>query len=82
MTSHFMLHDGLAVYSLGSGEPLLLLPYPHGSTFRPIAEDCLAGLLAGLGRRVITFDPPGAYRSTRSMRGDMAEMIACATEAL
>lgn len=76
------LHDGLAVYQVGAGEPVLLFPYPHGSTLRPMAEDKLAALLAGLGRRAITFDPPGAYRSTRAMRCDMAEMLACAQEAL
>ncbi len=76
------IHDGLAVYRIGAGEPLLLFPYPHASTLRPMAEDRLAALLAGLGRQVITFDPPGAYRSTRPMRCDMAEMLDCAAEAL
>jgi proline iminopeptidase len=82
MTASFVLNDGLAVYRIGAGEPALLFPYPHGSTLRPMAEDKLAALLAGLGRQVITFDPPGAYRSTRAMRCDMAEMLACAEEAL
>ena len=82
MTPLFTLHDGLAVYRLGAGEPLLLFPYPHGSTLRPMAEDKLAALLAGLDRQVITFDPPGAYRSTRAMRCDIAEMLSCAEEAL
>ena len=82
MTTPFTVHDGLAVYRLGSGEPVLLFPYPHGSTLRSMAEDSLAALLAGLERQVITFDPPGAYRSTRPMRCDMAEMLACAGEAL
>jgi pimeloyl-ACP methyl ester carboxylesterase len=82
MKASFALNDGLAVYRVGAGEPALLFPYPHGSTLRPMAEDKLAALLAGLGRQVITFDPPGAYRSTRAMRCDMAEMLACAEEAL
>jgi proline iminopeptidase len=82
MTASFVLNDGLAVYRVGAGEPALLFPYPHGSTLRPMAEDKLAALLAGLGREVVTFDPPGAYRSTRAMRCDMAEMLACAEEAL
>jgi proline iminopeptidase len=77
-----VLSDGLAVYSVGTGEPLLLLPYPHASTLRPMAEDALAGLLAGMGRRVVTFDPPGAYRSSRPMRCDLTEMLACAEESL
>lgn len=75
------IKDGLAIYHLGEGAPLLLFPYPHASTLRPMGEDRLAALLAGLGYRVITFDPPGAYRSTRSMKGDMAEMLSCAVEA-
>lgn len=82
MTPSFVLNDGLAVYRVGAGEPALLFPYPHGSTLCPMAEDKLAALLAGLGRQVITFDPSGAYRSTRAMRCDMAEMLACAEEAL
>ncbi len=82
MDCEVILSDGLAVYRVGAGEPLLLLPYPHASTLRPMAEDKLAALLAGLARQVITFDPPGAYRSTRPMRCDMAEMLACAEDAL
>ncbi|MCB0207465.1 MAG: alpha/beta fold hydrolase, partial [Anaerolineae bacterium] len=77
-----VIHDGLAIYRLGDGEPLLLFPYPHGSTFRSMAENPLARLLAGLGRHVITCDPPSACRSTRPMRCDLAEMLDCAAEAL
>lgn len=47
MIAPFTRHDGLAVYRIGDGEPLLLFPYPHGSTLRPMAEDRLAALLAG-----------------------------------
>jgi pimeloyl-ACP methyl ester carboxylesterase len=39
------------------------------------------GLMA-TGRKVITFDPPGAGDSTRPMHLDMAEMLGCAEEAL
>ena len=74
--------DGLAVYSAGRGEPLLLFPYPHGHTVEPMAQGPMAETLAGLGRRVITFDVPGAYRSTREPVGDMDEMIRSADEAL
>ena len=35
--------DGLAVYTAGSGEPLLLFPYPHGHTTEPMAQGPLAG---------------------------------------
>jgi proline iminopeptidase len=73
---------GLAVYTAGDGAPVLVLPYPHASTLRPMGEDVLAQVLVELGRSVVTFDPPGAYRSTRPMRCDMAEMIDCSVEAL
>jgi len=74
--------DGLAVYRRGAGPAILVPPYPHASTHRPMAEDRLADLLAGAGFSVVSFDPPGAYRSERPMRGDMAEMLDCCTEAL
>lgn len=76
------IDDGLAVYSVGHGEPLLLFPYPHGHTAEPMAQSQLAAILAGLDRTVVTFDVPGAYRSTREPIGDMAEMIHSADEAL
>jgi pimeloyl-ACP methyl ester carboxylesterase len=74
--------DGLAVYTLGSGLPLLLFPSPHGMTLNSTAESPLTQILAGIDRRVITFDPPGAYRSTRPARVDMTEMLECAQVAL
>lgn len=73
---------GLAIYSLGQGEPLLLMPYPHATVIEPMADGMLARLLVKLGRRVITFDPPGMFRSTRPARVDMPEMLECALEAL
>ena len=74
--------DGLAVYAISSGLPLLLFPYPHSHTIEPMAQTPLAEMLSRMGRSVITFDVPGAYRSTRQPVGDMAEMIRCADEAL
>jgi proline iminopeptidase len=74
--------DGLAVYSTGHGEPLLLFPYPHGHTVEPMAQGAIAEILAQMGRTVVTFDVPGAYRSTREPVGDMEEMISSAQEAL
>jgi pimeloyl-ACP methyl ester carboxylesterase len=35
-----------------------------------------------MGRKVISFDVPGAFRSTREPVGDMEEMVRCADEAL
>lgn len=77
-----LIHDGLAAYARGTGEPLLLMPYPHGFTSGPITGGSLATLLTRRGRCVVSFDPPGAHTSTRPPRVDMPEMMACATEAL
>jgi pimeloyl-ACP methyl ester carboxylesterase len=74
--------NGLAVYSVGTGEPVLLFPYPHAHTTVPMAQEPLAGILTGMGRTVITFDVPGAYRSYREPVGDMAEILGSAEETL
>jgi proline iminopeptidase len=74
--------DGLAVYSVGSGPPVLLFPYPHGHTVEPMAQGPIATILAGVGRTVVSYDVPGAYRSTREPIGDMDQMIRCADETL
>jgi pimeloyl-ACP methyl ester carboxylesterase len=74
--------DGLAVYATGQGEPMLLFPYPHGHTTEPMAQGPIAALLKEIGRTVVSFDVPGAYRSTREPVGDMEEMIRSADEAL
>jgi proline iminopeptidase len=74
--------DGLAVYTAGRGEPVLLFPYPHGHTTEPMAQGPIATILTGMGRTVVSFDVPGAYRSTREPVGDMDEMIHSADETL
>ena len=74
--------DGLAVYDLGVGPPLLLMPNPQGMVRTPEAHGRLAELLVGLGRRVVSFDPPGAFASSRPPRLGLAEMLACSREAL
>ncbi len=74
--------NGLAVYTVGEGEPVLLFPYPHGHTTEPMSQSDIADILVELGRKVITFDPPGAYYSTRSPDGSMEEMIKAADETL
>lgn len=76
------IRDGLAVYSLGGGPPLLVMPNPQGMVRVPEAHGPLAERLVGLGLRVITFDPPGAFASPRPPRLGLAEMLACAKEAL
>jgi len=73
---------GLAVYTVGRGEPVLLFPYPHGHTTEPMAQGPIAEILAGMGRTVVSFDVPGAYRSTRDPVGDVHEMIRSADETL
>ncbi len=74
--------DGLAVYAVGSGEPVLLFPYPHGHTTEPMAQGPIADILVEMGRTVVTFDVPGAYRSTREPVGDIDEMLHSADETL
>ncbi len=74
--------NGLAVYTIGSGEPALLFPYPHSHTKVPMVQEPLAELLVELGRTVVTFDVPGAYRSRCEPAGDMDEMIRSADESL
>jgi len=74
--------DGLAVYTAGSGEPVLLFPYPHGHTTEPMAQGPIAGILVRMGRNVVSFDVPGAYQSTREPVGDIKEMIRSADETL
>ncbi len=76
------MSDGLAVYDLGAGPPLLLIPNPQGMVRTPEADSPLAELLVGLGRRVVSFDPPGAFASSRPPRLGLAEMLACSREAL
>src|SRR5512132_4345320 len=74
--------DGLAVYDLGAGPPLLLMPNPQGMVRAPEAHSPLADLLIGLGRRVVSFDPPGAFASSRPPRLGLANMLACSHQAL
>lgn len=79
-----MVIDGLAVYMLGSrGEPVLLMPGPHRFQ-RPglRSADVLISGLVGLGRVVVTFDPPASGHSTRPASLGMPEMLECAVEAL
>jgi len=79
----YVIHDGLAVYSFGSGEPVFMMPGPHRFE-RPglrIADALIDGLTQ-VGRQVITFDPPGSGQSTRPARLSMLEMHQCADEAL
>jgi proline iminopeptidase len=48
----------------------------------PTAEGALARAVLGVGCRLISFDPPGAFRSTRLAQVSMPEMLGCADETL
>ena len=76
------VRDGLAVYIKGTGRPVFLMPYPHGYTRVRTAAGPLFSMLADMGGRVITFDPPGAYDSDRKPDVGMPEMLACASEVM
>jgi proline iminopeptidase len=77
-----LLHNNLAIYSTGAGDPLLLMPYPHGFGVAPIVQGPLAVILCELHQRVITFDPPGMFNTTRPAHVSMPEMLDCAEESL
>lgn len=78
-----LVTDGLAVYVFGEGEPLLFMPGPHRfQSPGHLTADALITGLVGLRRRVITFDPPASGHSPRKATLGMAEMHACALEAL
>lgn len=55
----------------------MLFPYPHAHTVEPMAKGQLSKILQDLGFSVITFDVPGAYRSTREPNGTIEEMLEC-----
>lgn len=77
------IHNGLAVYRLGEGPPVLVVPGPHRYE-RPgtPSADAVHDRLVAIGRQVVTFDPPASGRSTRPAHLSMAEMHECADEAL
>jgi pimeloyl-ACP methyl ester carboxylesterase len=75
--------DDLAIYRFGQGEPVLFMPYPHAASV--VGDPMPTAIIWGLeqaDRQVITFDPPGAGRSTRPARLDLEEMLDGAQEAL
>lgn len=78
----FRIENGLAVYAEGEGAPILVFPYPHAHTEVPMIADALAETFRALGRRTLSFDPPGAFRSRREPKADMPEMLGCARETL
>lgn len=81
-SSTLTLNDGLAVYAEGSGQTVLLMPAPHACSLGPEIDKPLARLLIGAGFQVITFDPPGSFRSSRRPTVSVDEMVSCAVEAV
>jgi proline iminopeptidase len=77
-----LVTEGLAVYREGGGEPVLLMPQPGGLSLGPPVTHPLSGALTDLGLGVVTFDPPGSYRSRRPPRLGMRELVGCAEETL
>jgi proline iminopeptidase len=77
-----LVHDGLAIYDTGRGQPVLLMPSPHGFVLGPAVAGPLHEVLIGVGCRVVTFDPPGAFGSSRPPILTLQEMTRCAVEAL
>lgn len=79
----FRIAGGLAVYRLGRGEPVLLMPAPHRFERVGLAGfDTLIGGLVRLGRQVITYDPPGSGRSAGPARVSVEEVLECTDRAL
>jgi pimeloyl-ACP methyl ester carboxylesterase len=58
------------------------MPYPHGFGKAPVVQGPLAAVLREQGLRVVSFDPPGAFYSTRPAQVSMPEMLGCAQETL
>lgn len=73
--------QGLAVYWVGEGLPLLLFPYPHGAMTEPMATSPLCLQLLELGYSVITFDPPGMFQSSVRPEMSLQEMLTAAERA-
>jgi len=76
------LVGGLAVYDLGTGPPVLVMPNPQGMVRTSEASGPLTDAMLALGRRVVTFDPPGAFASVRPPRLGLPEMLAGTSDAL
>jgi proline iminopeptidase len=82
MVNPVKMIDGLAVYSVGKGPLVFLMPYPHASSNRSSAEGRFAELIVNAGYTVISFDPPGFARSDRNPSSELQEMLNCSLECL
>ena len=77
-----VIKNGLALYRIGAGEPVILMPYPHASAYHSMSESPLVKILNDLDYSVLTFDPPGIYHSTRITDVTMDEILQCSNELL
>lgn len=78
-----LVSEGLAVYRIGSGDPVLLMPAPHRFERVGLWEfDVLVDGLTELGRQVITYDPPGSGCSEGPARVTLGEVLECTDRAL
>ena len=78
-----LIDNGLAVYRIGGGNPVLLMPAPHRFERVGLAEfDLLVDGLTGLGGQVVTYDPPGSGESTGPARVTLDEVLECTDRAL
>ncbi len=75
-----LVNNGLALYKIGEGEPVLLMPYPHASAYHPMSESLLVKIFNDLNFSVLTFHPPGIYHSTRKADVTLKEMLQCSNE--
>lgn len=80
----YTLHkvNGLACYRRGKGPEVFIMPYPHASSYRPVAESRLADLVTSAGYSILSFDPPGFMNSSRPPALNLNEMMECTLECL
>lgn len=67
--------DGIALYKKGKGRLIFIMPYPHASSGRSVAEGRLSDLIVSAGYSMITFDPPGFGRSEAEAKVNLEEML-------
>jgi len=82
MGKNLFTYNGLALYHIGKGYPILMMPYPHASAFIPLNKSPLVEILNKLGYSVLTFDPPGIYNSEKLLADVTLKEILDCTNAL
>ena len=74
-TNPILIEGRLAVYTLGQGKPILLMPCPHAQITCPSAYNELATCMLNLGRQVLTFDSLSSFASPGPASCKLYEMI-------